>query len=310
MSKQKFYYKYDEPYIGEIVSITNSHYPAIYIEGKKESNITIKPPKILFHYCPNKSFEGIMNTGTIWLSSFSNTNDSTELIHLYKIAMNYVYRKKYSLKEKFIVNNLMLNYKKNLLNSFGTSFTNLNDNISQWRGYGDDGKGMAIGFATEKFNLFNDLPKRNYFGENNISLLKVFYDEREQLKIIKDIIDKSIDEPNKVADYALYLSKISCICKNQGFRDEKEWRILYSPISFSSNPILEYNKCIVGKSIRKNKNNEDVPYFIYKFPVDVISDIIIGPKNNYTVEQVKEILKNLNIIPEDINIKKSKITYR
>lgn len=57
-----------------------------------------------------------------------------------------------------------------------TCFSEEKDKLSQWRGYGDDGKGISIGVNKRLINLLIE--------NSNIKLEKVIYNEKKQKKKI------------------------------------------------------------------------------------------------------------------------------
>ena len=313
MAKYKFPYKYKKMQIGEIIRIPGSQFPAICVEQEESEYSTIKTPNILYHYCPSSSFKGIINSKTIWLSSLKNTNDYTEMLHLFNIFIQYLKSQKFSQNEQRIINVLYQGYQHNLYSSYASSFSCLKDKLGQWRGYSEDGTGFSIGFDTSKMNLYKDLPKRNYMGDCNISLLKVLYKEKEQKKVVKEMVKKALETPKEIYSIALYLSKISCICKAEAYSEEQEWRILYTPL-LQNNPDLQkaeegLNNKILLPRLEKECNGKNLSYFPYKLSDNVIKEIIIGPKNSISESEVVEILKNSNI-EYDIDVKKSKVPYR
>jgi hypothetical protein len=100
------------------------------------------------------------------------------------------------------------------------------DLLSQWRGYGSVKGRYCIGFSTE--NLPND-PKYNPS--------RVIYERSEQEHKIDNVIQNSIiamddcESDEFKSEVAKVLTKkiidVICCLKHPGFREEKEWRVVY-----------------------------------------------------------------------------------
>lgn len=104
--------------------------------------------------------------------------------------------------------------------------------LSMWRGYGGNGKGAAIVFDTSKID-----PVEN----SAFILAKVHYgSSEERLEWIASKIDqiadlvRSINFPDQslyLAAYAFFqrLKLFALFTKHPGFREEREWRVVYMP---------------------------------------------------------------------------------
>jgi hypothetical protein len=143
--------------------------------------------------------------------------------------------------------------------SCAISFTELPDALSQWRAYCPKSGGYAIGFPTV---LLNDAikakeavdPKSNdslsLYLRKGFKLIQCIYDPQQHKKIIDEALDNCIKEYSdnigsrsrvnspylKGSDarskYAIdcinYLREIGLGIKHEGFKEEKEWRIVYA----------------------------------------------------------------------------------
>lgn len=52
--------------------------------------MSIQVPKVLYHYCSLPTFQKIIEGRSIWLSDISKSNDSMELVWVYKELKNIV----------------------------------------------------------------------------------------------------------------------------------------------------------------------------------------------------------------------------
>lgn len=101
-------------------------------------------------------------------------------------------------------------------------FSESEDQLSQWRGYAQNGKGLAIGFdkrILEELNLIN---------EYNIAFGKVIYNDTEAY--VQDIVQDNIEkfQCKSLVHVALELCQDYRLkfpfMKKPGFEEKKEWR--------------------------------------------------------------------------------------
>lgn len=160
-------------------------------------------PSVFYHYCSVDTFLSIINNSNIWLSDAEKTNDYTEMKWLFSKIHETVeqallsYQKFFS--EEVILKSKKLTYQiaENLLNkkapivqnskSFLACFSESGDLLSQWRAYGNDGNGIAIGFNPSIFEKFKD--------ESYYIMSKVIYSDKD----ILEFMHSAIDEPLKWA---------------------------------------------------------------------------------------------------------------
>ncbi len=105
------------------------------------------------------------------------------------------------------------------------------DLLSQWRGYSGVGGGYAIGFSSEQLRAL---------GGGALSLVPVVYDEAEQERQIRGLVDgwRSVFEPEMpledgwsqgmaAALFAQAFGLLAVSLKSKAFAEEQEWRLLY-----------------------------------------------------------------------------------
>lgn len=154
--------------------------------------------------------------------------------------------------------------------------------LSMWRAYGRE-SGVALVLNNESLL---SLP-----GALNAYLSPVAYKLKEDIEEEIDIIRNNIEinsamlqeqDPEIIKWHVFNVFRFAAVCiKNPGFKEEKEWRIIYCPIEKSKH--METEKEVVAIN--------GVPQLIYKLPLKEISEesfpgadiphlikkIIIGP---------------------------------
>jgi hypothetical protein len=216
---------------------------------------------------------------------------------------------------KFL-NKVRANLEKIPVYAYMTCFSSKNDLLSQWRAYGDDGKGVAIGFNLIKESLNGlkfDMPIfLNGLDESYKGSFDVVYDD------IGSLIDTPMDYyprafkefftspkiEDKARSFAEHLLGLSIVSKNPAFKEEKESRIMY--LSFKEN-----GSCLVDSNSDfkfKSSNGIITSYLEYKFQKESIFEIVLGPKSIVDRTELDLFLKCNGY--NNINIKNSSASYR
>ena len=133
-------------------------------------------------------------------------------------------------------------HSKNTLN-YVTCFSEQKDLLSMWRGYGDNGKGIAIGFSNDWLKQFNNQSTRD-FNLLNVRYGEVRYESKQKDMIVSGIIRKlnSWSNQNNWRDFlTAEIGIVSMLCKNEGFREEMEWRLMLALTDES-----EYKKSVMN----------------------------------------------------------------
>lgn len=285
----------------------------------------------IYHYCSADTFMAIVQNKTLRLSDLNKTNDYMEKRWANKFIVSMLQEKldEYGINMKLEEdywydeesNNHLQYYKKEVERVLYdespvliTCFSEKKDILSQWRAYGQDGTGVAIGFNYKAISLLND--KRDMFFE------KVIYKENKQKEKLGQLIESVIiyiqnmfeEDKARISDdfnvyfkeefdafcevLVDYIGPISCIIKNPAFSEEREIRIIFNP-KLPNREILgdiqlneaknyfEEVKEISGYKIKPLKfnyrNNQLIAFCDIDFSdlicKSIINEIIIGPKS-------------------------------
>lgn len=228
--------------------------------------------------------------------------------------------------------------------AFVISFTTKADNRLLWTSYSND-EGYCIGINFEKFEKFItnvNTQKKIFKDANKFFMTGIIYSSDNQKSLIKDIIQSEYNKFIKLPDEELseniptivlpyqfvftdeenniiyegkkrvfeirikkkfeYMTKsiidqllfISPILKNDYWEDEGETRLIfYRPV--------------VSKELSEVKLDEKGRNFI-NFTIDreIIEEIIIGPMNPKTIDEVKEDMKKAGYDTDKVRIRYSK----
>ena len=203
-------------------------------------------PLILFHYTNTKAFLKIVESRTLRASSVHCLNDALE----YRYAFEFL-RAYFSSASPFppelaiaVIHALEGIWKGVELQSrFVASFSEVRDDLSQWRAYGRPAPGFSIGFDPGALGL---LAK-----DQGFDLVPCIYDEILQTERVTDLIQSILDAPGLIdpsppGDYALIANEIiagmvdiASYFKHPKFEGEKEWRLVSKSIP-STSPRIKY----------------------------------------------------------------------
>ena len=281
----------------------------------------------LYHYTDLNGLLGIVQSNGLWLSEAKYLNDKEELINGKKLTIdliNYLLKNKskYAIFREVlmgVINKLETN---TFSNNYVCSFSLKEDDLDQWRAYGDRGSGICIEFTRdkEKYSLFETF--------NFMRFCNVIYNDEIKYKILHSCIftyyyyflhDKrygnKIDTEDYINSITLNLIRNYLVFKNKSFESEQEVRLVYEddPLEKkdfknkyfrNSNgilvPYIKINDALIHKD---GKNIADIE----KLP---ISKVIVGPTTNQeiTYQSIQEFL-DFNGYQKNI-VKKSNIPYR
>ena len=120
--------------------------------------------RILYHYCDTSTFLNIIKKKQLWMTDISKSNDYDEMrillpdifdyiVNAYErtpFVFNYVGKKGLdAIKQVVDDTERLINkaFERGRTTSFVVCFSEYGDSLGQWRGYGDDGNGISIGFS-------------------------------------------------------------------------------------------------------------------------------------------------------------------
>jgi hypothetical protein len=208
---------------------------ASFVEKLKE------PPPIIYHYTSDVGLKGILDTGEVWLTDIFNLNDPSELRHGLSHAIDILKGKLANspLQSKKFVGDLVTLFEQGGIPGFGhffiCSFSACGDDLGQWRAYGDDGRGYALGFDAK---VLED----GFIRSPNTEAFYITYDDGKLDTLLDQIIESyrgtldldltlqsgvSVDEMALLYTWlTVYLLRATVFFKHGAYANEKEYRFL------------------------------------------------------------------------------------
>ena len=322
----------------------------------KSREMKLKKPRILYHYCSVETFLSIIKSSSIWLSDVKKSNDFQEMKWLRQHYYYYILKKYKGTKDKNIkqICEIILSVSRQdgfqecptwLLPASGETSKQINDifnslrvytfclsqdgdSLGQWRGYADNGAGVAIGFSREYFDaisghgllcpIFNFMLGDVSYKTDFTSLFDSLFSMHD-VTTIAEFVYKNLQD----------ITHVSALFKHPSFKEEKEWRIIYSMSDYGmTNDLLHFSKFDLVSSDDYKKNfaipridysvigSNIVPHIELKINdmPNAIQSIVLGPKCKAQENDINHVLLNFglkkNIKDPKIKVVRSKSTYR
>lgn len=201
------------------------------------------PPHSLYHYTSFASGLAILDSKAMWATHCRALNDEKEVRHAVHVLTHAVenYVRQSGFKDESTVKAISRHFQSSgekLLGHCICSFSESEDILSQWRAYGSDGQGLAIGFNAK-------LLQRDALA-SGFKLGRCIYDSKLQYKLCfefvasllkdTDVLTLIKDFPEPLAlSVETFIYTVGLFLKHPAFIDEREWRLvsgenhLYSP---------------------------------------------------------------------------------
>lgn len=280
----------------------------------------------LYHYCSTETFVSIVSSRSVRLSSLTMSNDSKEgeLIKEYLIQVA---------QGAGLAPNVLRNFERALeftyemFEGLGFCLSEEGDLLSQWRGYADDGRGIAIGFNAEYFEKLGDVRKNR--EDASFTLKQLLYDASKHAQLAAEGFEKlrpllergafrtpvgsllaplSEEEKEEIskATTSAYFVVLGTMLqmfeiKHLAFAEELEWRLVSFSTKKPDNPQNKFH----------SRGDKIVPYLevaLEDLGVPIISAVVLGPRHTTPPHVVKQMLHSAGF-GEPV-ITRSAATYR
>lgn len=216
-----------------------------------------KNPDTLYYYCNLETFFNIIKNRSLWLTDIGKSNDSLEQKYLaLQIIDNIDEYIKILSYDKLNVNevNNIANHLYSYLHSkqpepvWAICFSQKGDDLSQWRGYGDDAKGICVGFKyryLEKINRLKLDERGIKYNNDQMRIRHIEYGEeatknyfQHLSKIGKPYFNRNLELRIQDAIKGLFYRPYY---KHGAFKDEEEWRIVYTKINTNKKYTFDFD---------------------------------------------------------------------
>ncbi|AJZ88956.1 hypothetical protein VW41_07915 [Klebsiella michiganensis] len=285
--------------------------------------------KTVYHYCSAETFLSVIRYKKLWLGDIRYMNDHMEVKWFMEAFKQLLDSELTDYQHKALYKNIIEN--QLVTKPYISCLSQSGDILSQWRAYAQDGQGIAIGLDSCKLEVeMNKTIRINTLVKNSFYLNKVNYLSVED---VKDLIIKTLNEypdvltffsnenldfsnipqelQNRIAFLGRTILHMSLHFKNPAFNEEKEVRLIYNHLPDHHTDKKEnrsHSDFLKSKTIRISQGNL-TSHYEFPIPNGAISEIIIGPKCKFDIDDVREFAK-LSGLSQDIFVEKSKASYR
>ena len=278
---------------------------------------------ILYHYTTMNTFYNMMEHSlcyeegdihpkyiTMWATHYAYQNDPTEcqlfFEELERNVKDYTEKNHIELEDE---DKKLVQQTSYGMNIFTISFSKQEDDLIMWRGYGQNGDGLSLGFdfstlpstlpmyvadykerkckseSEPTFLLLNEIKKCEYVDANNINIA-----EEACNRTLKNILNK---EEWADVKQAIINNEYAPIYKNKKYEAEGEYRIV------KHQTMPQYRLA----------DNKLIPYIKVNVPVNCLKRIVVGPclKSSEVIMRIKSFLWTKGM---DIEVISSTIPYR
>ncbi len=268
-----------------------------------------QPPAVVYHYTGSAGLIGLIEKGKVWMTKVEYLNDPIEESYGRKIVASVALEEAEKEADARITK-FLRSVAKNIAEGALTyatdyylaSFSASSDDLTQWRAYGKDGWGYAVGIRV---------------GENGISdehIIPVIYREQAQRDITRKCLQLAADAireggvtpailTHAYEELSAALLELIICMKQEAYAHEKEWRIVF---------VRRKEKV----HFREGRNQTVIPYIPIKLAGGKgelsripVKRILLGPQRDAEHESVRLLLA-MNGHPKDVKIEKSGIRYR
>lgn len=269
---------------------------------------------LIYHYCSVETLYAIINNKKLWLSDSLYMNDKYEIIWMSNIVVKVIDEllADFNVEQEKVtrLRDFKQTYEKfEVKKHYFVSFSSDGDLLSQWRGYGDDAKGVSICFEIknldEKTHFCGQISgvERIITPDKELGYERIDYNIEESVKrnILQLLDDTNISEELM----STILEESATASKHHSFYEEQEVRITYTPKDVP----CKYEN-LSDKKFRE-RNKELIPYYEFDFTLNdslVLRQIILGSKCKLDKNILQDFLKSNGF--EGVEISLSESSYR
>ena len=245
----------------------------------------VRPHK-LYHYTSLDGLKGMLGTNQVWITDVAYLNDSQEMqlaAQLIEESLNVAADGQTDLCKELLRRSRVSGSTVDAgAGYYVACFCESRDLLSQWRAYGAQGGGYAVGFSACEMAI-----------EGVVNLRKVIYSPERQRELVQKVIAGVLDAfahvsagktreqldgdhtfPSFAQILASHLREFLVTFKHDTFSDEKEWRIV---LPFSRDDHIHFLRF-------RNSRGQAVPYMQLHprtptpdLPILPIVEVVHGP---------------------------------
>lgn len=250
----------DDPRQQELDGLTNPQRALYQLSNSLEQEVaSLRPTRMKFiHYTSLAGFYGITESARLRFTSARSTNDPSEFLFGERVVLEALARliEEEHGRNRDIIESCKRDFSTRTFQPFVFCMSEVSDeeeeavgDLSQWRLYGADGRGVAIVFDVSEAGMM--LRLRNFASYPR----KVVYGETEGINLVKDEVrDFLIKLANSGRENCLEIPQLGSylgnkvfwlpsVIKHKAYRHEREVRLVRGDIGeHVGNPLVFFEK--------------------------------------------------------------------
>ncbi len=291
-----------------------------------DGDIRNKITSPLYHYTDGNGLKGILENEEIWFTSYEFLNDPKEISFGMAVAIKLLTEigegsdPRIKMFCDMVIDLFSHENMKTAFGIFIASFSRNSDDLGQWRGYGDDGRGYSLGLAPHLFHTTEGV-KPN--PTDNFVVVPVVYGEKDGRALHMPAIEKALRVAGKIIVHeadamqdasvgmpffdalakTLIASELLLNCmmiKHDAYRNEGEVRLV----------MVGERRTLASHTSTRVRGGNIIPYIKSEFPIRAdgsIAEVLVGPSAAIGAEDgVKALLP----ASSEVRIRRSAIPYR
>lgn len=297
---------------------------------------------LVYHYCDLHTFISIVRRGELWLADISKSNDSMELdwaARMFRREATAIVREHLSwgsslaqggglsasptgfdpgAATSYLASPSIGPGSSDFLRCYAMCFSSHPDSLGQWRGYADDGAGVALGFRASAFDAVH-----RRAGDCAFEYDRVIYDQGEARRRVREAfadVDPHQSTSGLVANLRereVDLFLLAPFLKNPTFADEDERRLSLwiddRHLAQTQEALAaEYGDLFQPLGLHFSDRDRDiVPHFRLRADLSfLLRRVVLGPTCRAHRRDVRLLLASYGIDPEKVRITRSTSSYR
>jgi hypothetical protein len=283
-----------------IAEFAQRHRALIAMLEAELANTTKEAPPILYHYTSGSAALNIIKTGALWATHSWYMNDSSELEFGRGVYLDVIERLKnldhHERFREFLDSSDIVTVLMRYSTAFACCFSAAENQLSQWRAYSALGTSTGYSLGFDPTGL-----KQLTFRGKALLLMKVFYGPNEQRDIVERVLAAITVHLERLEEEVVnedwfellsfiirWLQVVVIGLKRPDFREEREWRLVYSTFGLADPTELNY---------RTSETGVVVPYCELRGPESLpLTKVIIGPTREKDIASFsfEQVLKKYN----------------
>ncbi|MDG6098415.1 DUF2971 domain-containing protein [Alteromonas sp. ZYF713] len=282
----------------------------------------------LFHYTSLDTALNIISNNELWVSNVHFMNDSSELGAGFSIVADAWFETLNTKGGEQEAKANLINYIRENKDHYVFSLSKNGDQLSQWRGYANFGKGCCIGFDKDVLEEFCKNISKNREHLYELEFLEN-YDNIYSCDLVECIYTDDVQVQREAYDIGYRMAKtspkdsilqqknikeavdFSLSVKDKGFKEEAEYRLVLDLITSDFPPVANRDS---NKDFRV-ANGRIIPFYRLRLPDKCITSVRLGPdcekiNNKLGLDKVLETLYNSSKVKRKLEILESAITYK